>query len=801
MRWLELKRLRTAAILLGICGCCIDAEAGGSGLNTVVIINQSSSNSCALGNYFRERRQIPPENVIHINWSGGNISWSTNDFQTTLLTPVLTALNQRHLTNQIDLVVLSMDIPFQTVNGSSVNSTTAALFYGFRNTTGVEWKGITNSYAFSEADFRNHKPASAIGPAFLTTMLTADSLARAKQLVDAGVNSDGTFPKQPIILARSSDPLRNVRFRKFDNALFNTRIQGSVSVSQTDSDNPSAETNIFGYQTGLANFSVAPGTFVPGSIADSLTSFGGVIFGGSGQTSLLAFIQAGASGSYGTVAEPSPDPDKFPDPMVYFYQSRGFSLAESYYQSLFVPYLGLIVGEPLAAPFAHLASGEWLGITPGTVLSGTVPIALQFSSDRAHPLQQIDLFVDGKFFQTLTNVSPLPGNELALNLNRYPITYTNSNHETLESLTAAISRQINSASATNATGIIATAHGDRIELSYAATNWIARPSPPRQLTPTNDSPALNPDRFSTTSAFSVGSFAGNGSSLSTFMRASRNYLMSSTALGRRSFTVSGTIQLGSWLQLNLTKTNGALVSVALTNATVNATPYDLCGTLASLINSTPEFQTGDGVQAEDLVSGWSGSAGFDLLARSPGLAAAKASVVLSGSSNFIISPSGAAQLNGNLSDLLPRNHLYVTIGATNLALTFLLDTAALADGFHELTAVAYEGSSVRTQTHITLPVEIQNAGLRASVTSVDLTNSASATRTFHVQVTANTNQISTIALFSTGGLISSVTNQSSSSFIFVGSRLGAGLHPFYAIVQTQSGERFRTAPLWIRLAD
>jgi hypothetical protein len=32
----------------------------------------------------------------------------------------------------VDYVVFSMDIPFQTINGSTVNSTTSALFYGLK---------------------------------------------------------------------------------------------------------------------------------------------------------------------------------------------------------------------------------------------------------------------------------------------------------------------------------------------------------------------------------------------------------------------------------------------------------------------------------------------------------------------------------------------------------------------------------------------------------------------------------------------------------------------------------------------
>src|SRR5262245_1469607 len=56
--------------------------AAGSGLNVVVVVNQNSANSIELGNYYCERRQIPPQNLLRVNWSGGNIEWTRSDFET-----------------------------------------------------------------------------------------------------------------------------------------------------------------------------------------------------------------------------------------------------------------------------------------------------------------------------------------------------------------------------------------------------------------------------------------------------------------------------------------------------------------------------------------------------------------------------------------------------------------------------------------------------------------------------------------------------------------------------------------------
>ena len=908
------------------CASGFQVKAGGSGLNTVVVINQNSTNSCELGNYFCERRQVPPGNVLRINWAGGNISWRGTNFQASLLTPLLDMLVARQLTNQIDYVVLSMDIPFQTLNDPKVNSTTAALFYGLKADTGPNWRDVTNSYCASEQIFRQAEPASAPGYSFLTTMLTADSLAQAKRLVDQGVASDSTFPVQPVILAKSSDSARNVRYPAFDNAIFNTLLRGNYAMARTNADSPGGQTGLLGYETGLASFSVSPNTFVPGAMADSLTSFGGIIFGPNSQTSLLAFINAGAAGSYGTVTEPSPCPQKFPDPQNYFYQARGFSLAECYYQSLYAPYQGLIVGEPLAAPFAQTASGAWTGVTTNAVASGTAQLGVAFSAlDASHPLQQIDLFIDGIYFQTLTNVAPQAGNVLSVSLTGYPLTYTVPTNATLATVANGLAALLNAPATIYLTQVAAFVHGDRIELHSLAANGLVNPFYFTECAITNvagsyysaqylpgfvrpqltsmgrksdgtfrwhvetpsgtacliqastnlsswfpvftnvmggslvfeDAAARNlPQRFycalalppmPAPSVSSVGtnasgllfqvkgaaqscvilastnqvhwtpvftnnlavgqaqavvsSSAGSAGALTTFLAASRGAFLDSAAKGLCAFNVIGTIAVGSRLQVSVTKTNGVVLSLSVTNQSSSATLSDLAQQLVTAINSSPGLQGSDGLVAEDLSPGVCGTASFNLYASSPGPAAAAIQAQLIGSDGVGTFPSVPMSLNANLPELQPRNHLYVTAGVSSLAVAFPFDTTRLADGFHELAAVAYEGSHVRTQTRITLPIQIQNSPLSASLTLLDLADEASVQGTYYIQVVANTDSVSAISLFSTGGLLTTLTNQSTATFTVDGSALGAGLHPFYAQVQTADGVQYRTQVQWVRLVN
>jgi hypothetical protein len=65
----------------------------------------------------------------------------------------------------------------------------------------------------------------------------------------------------------------------------------------------------------------------------------------------------------------------------------------------------------------------------------------------------------------------------------------------------------------------------------------------------------------------------------------------------------------------------------------------------------------------------------------------------------------------------------------------------------------------------------------------------------------NTNTVSVINLYSTGGVLRSVANQPTATFTIPGAALGAGLHPFYAVIQTSSGMSYRTPVQWVRLVN
>src|SRR5437667_3414631 len=101
---METRWRRWCALSL-FCAQTAPLWAGGSGLNVAVVVNQNSTNSVQLGNYFCEQRQVPPQNLLratNFESSGGNIEWTSITFAEVILNPLLAMLAARQLTNQID---------------------------------------------------------------------------------------------------------------------------------------------------------------------------------------------------------------------------------------------------------------------------------------------------------------------------------------------------------------------------------------------------------------------------------------------------------------------------------------------------------------------------------------------------------------------------------------------------------------------------------------------------------------------------------------------------------------------------
>ena len=135
---------------------------------------------------------------------------------------------------------------------------------------------------------------------------------------------------------------------------------------------PQMKVDLAGAVVGAASFDwkKSESTILPAAICEHLTSFGGIMRAGSGQTPLTEFLRNGAAGASGTVTEPFAIPHKFLSPFLHVHYARGCSLAEAFYQSVFGPYQLLIVGDPLCQPWAAFPEVTLNGTKSSQKLSG-----------------------------------------------------------------------------------------------------------------------------------------------------------------------------------------------------------------------------------------------------------------------------------------------------------------------------------------------------------------------------------------------------------------------------------------------
>ena len=152
---------------------------------------------------------------------------------------------------------------------------------------------------------------------------------------------------------------------------------------------------------------IAGNTFVPGAIADNLTSYGAAIStsratrtaptcpASESQTSIARFIRAGATGAHGTVNEPLNN--VFPNAGTMLHYTFGYSMGESYFfNQRFLYWQNIHLGDPLATPYGkrpdgdvrrrrtHPVNGPPITVTPPTPTASPASISTRPASAWRH---------------------------------------------------------------------------------------------------------------------------------------------------------------------------------------------------------------------------------------------------------------------------------------------------------------------------------------------------------------------------------------------------------------------------------
>ncbi len=303
-----------------------------------LVINTRDAESKALGEYYIKRRKIPVENVIYVQFPSSANTITQKQFA------AQKALVDKATPSHIQAYALAWTTPYRV----DCMSITSAFAFGFNKDFCAKGCKPTQSSAYFNSS--SHRPWSDhhVRP---TMMLAGKTLDDAKKLIDRGIKADATYPSGTAYLLSTSDKARNTRARFYK--LAEKKIGKRFKIKRSESDTLNKKKDVFFYFTGLKHVNGLDSLdFLPGAIADHLTSTGGKLTNKKGQMSALRWLEAGATASYGTVIEPCNFSQKFPNPVVVMgHYLHGDSLIEAYWKSVAWPGQGVFIGEPLASPF------------------------------------------------------------------------------------------------------------------------------------------------------------------------------------------------------------------------------------------------------------------------------------------------------------------------------------------------------------------------------------------------------------------------------------------------------------------
>jgi hypothetical protein len=229
--------------------------------------------------------------------------------------------------------------------------------------------------------------------------LAATDFDQAKALIDRGVQSDAAQPAGTAYLVSTADKARNVRAVYYPGIA--QRMTNWINTEIVTGDGLRHATDVLFYFTGKVQVPhLDTLQFVPGAIADHLTSAGGRLTD-SRQMSALRWLEAGATGSYGTVVEPCNVPGKFPHPALLMEAyGAGRTLLEAYWQSVQQPGEGIFIGDPLAAPYGGYRlerEGNRLLLTTRVLQPGTYQ--LSYATDPVGPFRTVPALLEVGYHQ------------------------------------------------------------------------------------------------------------------------------------------------------------------------------------------------------------------------------------------------------------------------------------------------------------------------------------------------------------------------------------------------------------------
>jgi uncharacterized protein (TIGR03790 family) len=362
---------RTLALFL-FAASLVPAEVNqGDSHRVLVVVNDNSSLSRSIGDYYARRRSIPERNICHIRASEEE-SISRDQYTSQIAAPIAACLRTRGFVDSVLYIVTAMGVPLRITgeggmdgDRAAVDSELTLLYLDMKRGTPHAIKGSLPNPFFGKKDADFTHPRF---PIYLVTRLAAYDFGGVKAIVDRslqaankgkfvidqkGPGEDGAdewlhaaavfLPKDRVVLDASTKVLYD--------------IGDVIGYAGWGSNDPNRHRRFLGFHwlpgavatefvsTDARTFKKPPDSWNLG--ADWTTPAG--LFAGSPQTMTADYLLEGATAATGHVDEPwllqTPHPE-FLLPAYY----KGRNLAESYYLSIrSLSWQNIVVGDPLCS--------------------------------------------------------------------------------------------------------------------------------------------------------------------------------------------------------------------------------------------------------------------------------------------------------------------------------------------------------------------------------------------------------------------------------------------------------------------
>ena len=309
-----------------------------------LVINTADAYSVAVGEFYASQRQLAPAQVLRVELPM-RANLTVAEFKD------LSDRIEAHFGAGTQALALAWTMPYAV----SCNSITGALALGVDEGLCAQSCAPSRVSPYFNSGTLRPWADMKLRPSML---LAARDVDTAKALILRGVAADHSLglrgaPPANAYFVTTPDRVRSVRATLFPPPGLNAAAGIDVRVESTAA--LVGPQRVLLYLTGLSRVErLDTVRWLPGALADHLTSFGGQLDEKGGQMSVLSWIHSGATASYGTVSEPCSHVQKFPHPQVLLLNyAQGSTALEAYWRSVAWPQQGLFIGEPLAAPFAR----------------------------------------------------------------------------------------------------------------------------------------------------------------------------------------------------------------------------------------------------------------------------------------------------------------------------------------------------------------------------------------------------------------------------------------------------------------